>query len=402
MAQVGLAEVLGVKGKSIQWERPLFFFAALIIGQAVWWVLAPTWETSPETGTAIRLFQIRPAWLWLMVVLNHALLAALALAAFRFIRNTVIAVAAVVVTYSPLCALSYAFFLPRAFEHPLSIPWTSFMVDPAVRVCLFLGALALALCWLRPTWLALLVGAIAGLVAASAVFIVLALVHVQRDLAEEVGYFPFYLLEMALFAGVVWVGLWLSSDQPAETGAKPRLRKGYYVETSAVALGLPLLLSVAFVVLFMTKAWAIRDIIPSLILLGMAGLLLIYGGVVFWVLVYRMWAAIQDGHARTSPGPAVGLLFVPVYNVYWVFQVFPGFAKDFNAFASRHSLNAPRLSTGVFVAYAVLVVAAIVPWVEVFVSPVFCVVTLLMVSRICDAVNALPRTLPGAASSLAA
>src|SRR6266852_5492001 len=39
-------------------------------------------------------------------------------------------------------------------------------------------------------------------------------------------------------------------------------------------------------------------------------------------LWYRMWSAIQDGHARTTPGKAVGLMFVPLFNVYWMFVAF--------------------------------------------------------------------------------
>jgi hypothetical protein len=136
-----------------------------------------------------------------------------------------------------------------------------------------------------------------------------------------------------------------------------------------------------------------------MILLGVVTLLVVYGTVVVCVLLYRMWAAIQDGRARTSPGRAVGYLFIPFYNFYWVFQAFPGFATDYNAFVGRHSLDAPRLSSGLFVAYAVLVVAAAIPWVGAIFTPAIYVILLILVTRICDAVNALPRTLPAAAPS---
>src|SRR5688572_3268734 len=38
------------------------------------------------------------------------------------------------------------------------------------------------------------------------------------------------------------------------------------------------------------------------------------------VLLYKSWAAIRDGEARTSPAAAVGLSFVPFFNLYWIFQ----------------------------------------------------------------------------------
>jgi hypothetical protein len=154
-------------------------------------------------------------------------------------------------------------------------------------------------------------------------------------------------------------------------------------------------------ILFVARVWKVDDVIPGMILLGVVTLLLVYGAVVICVLLYRMWAAIQDGHARTSPGRAVGYLFIPFYNFYWVFQAFPGFAKDYNAFVARHSLNAPRLSSGLFVAYAVLVVGAAIPWVGAIFTPAIYVILMILVRRICDAVNALPRTLPAAASTLA-
>src|ERR1700681_1097261 len=46
-----------------------------------------------------------------------------------------------------------------------------------------------------------------------------------------------------------------------------------------------------------------------------AAIPLLFSGVVFSVLIYTMWAAIQDGHVRTTPGRAVGFLFIPIYSI---------------------------------------------------------------------------------------
>ena len=40
-------------------------------------------------------------------------------------------------------------------------------------------------------------------------------------------------------------------------------------------------------------------------------------------------ASIQDGYARTTPGLAVGLMFIPVFNIYWQFVALKGLAEDF-------------------------------------------------------------------------
>jgi len=90
-------------------------------------------------------------------------------------------------------------------------------------------------------------------------------------------------------------------------------------------------------------------------------LLVLYSGVIGFVLLYKVWAAIQDGHARTTPGKAVGYLFIPFFQLYWVFQAYWGYAKDYNSYITRHNISTSRLPEGLFLAYC------IVPFVYVFV-----------------------------------
>ena len=45
-------------------------------------------------------------------------------------------------------------------------------------------------------------------------------------------------------------------------------------------------------------------------------------------LHYRCWSAVPPGRARTTPGKAVGLLFIPFFNFYWFFESFAGLAED--------------------------------------------------------------------------
>lgn len=106
-------------------------------------------------------------------------------------------------------------------------------------------------------------------------------------------------------------------------------------------------------------------------------------------LVYRMWAAIQDGYARTTPNKAVALLFVPIVNFFWAFRALPGFAEDYNRFLVRHDVTARPLRVGLFHAYVVLCVASFIPLLGVFCTLVNVGVGLTMVAAICDAINAL-------------
>lgn len=64
-------------------------------------------------------------------------------------------------------------------------------------------------------------------------------------------------------------------------------------------------------------------------------------------LVHRMWSAVPTAQARTRPGWAVGLLFVPLFNLYWLFQAIAGFATDWNR--SRPAGDARRLPSAPFV-----------------------------------------------------
>jgi hypothetical protein len=65
-------------------------------------------------------------------------------------------------------------------------------------------------------------------------------------------------------------------------------------------------------------------------------------------LFYRAWKTIQDGHARTTPGKALGFSFIPVFNFYWIFVVMAGFASDFNDYLERHDLPGKPLPGWLF------------------------------------------------------
>jgi len=104
-------------------------------------------------------------------------------------------------------------------------------------------------------------------------------------------------------------------------------------------------------------------------LIAMGAGLGIYSTVVRFVLYYKMWAAIGDGHARTSPGKAVGLLLVPVLNIFWALYMFVGFVTDYNSFTKRHSIPRRRLSKGLFLQYALLWIFLDISFVALYILP---------------------------------
>lgn len=105
-------------------------------------------------------------------------------------------------------------------------------------------------------------------------------------------------------------------------------------------------------------------------------------------LVHRMWTAIQGGRARTTPGKAVGYLFVPFYNFYWVFQAFPGWAQDYNLTVREHGLAVPRMPEGLATTYCVLLIIGAIPYVGWALIPVDLAIMTVLISKFCDGINA--------------
>jgi hypothetical protein len=94
------------------------------------------------------------------------------------------------------------------------------------------------------------------------------------------------------------------------------------------------------------------------------GVSAIASGVLFFIIIYRCWQLIQDGYARTTPGKAVGFCFIPFFNFYWIFEAFPGLAKDTNAFVGRRNLPIQPLEEGLPTAYCILTLCNYIPYLD--------------------------------------
>ncbi len=122
-------------------------------------------------------------------------------------------------------------------------------------------------------------------------------------------------------------------------------------------------------------------------------LIVIVPAVAMAVLAYRMWSALPVRERSTSPGAAVGLLFVPLFNLYWVFRVYPGFARDFNRCAAARSDELYPISQSLFTAFAVLTLLGVVPFVGFLASLLNLFLVGFVIGTACDAVNQL-RSVP--------
>lgn len=85
-----------------------------------------------------------------------------------------------------------------------------------------------------------------------------------------------------------------------------------------------------------------------------ASWLTILSAVVAFILIYKMWAAIQGMGARTSAGKALGFMFIPLFNLYWAFEVYWGWTKDYNRIPEQDDVELPSMPEGIGLAVCVL------------------------------------------------
>jgi hypothetical protein len=92
-------------------------------------------------------------------------------------------------------------------------------------------------------------------------------------------------------------------------------------------------------------------------ILGMAGYLVTLLSVVpFYMTLFRAWKCLQPGGmARSTPGQAIGFMFIPFFNFYWIFMAIKGLATDWNRTVGTFEdlKAAPKFSEGVFLTFCI-------------------------------------------------
>ena len=109
----------------------------------------------------------------------------------------------------------------------------------------------------------------------------------------------------------------------------------------------------SFKTLWLWFAWLAALGLPlSAVIIGLP--LLMAATVISCILLYRFWHIIQGGAARTSPGKAVGLCFIPFFNVYWCYVAIVGLAEDVNGYCDQRNIEGPRVSERLALAWYML------------------------------------------------
>ncbi|MEO0414308.1 MAG: DUF4339 domain-containing protein [Verrucomicrobiota bacterium] len=79
--------------------------------------------------------------------------------------------------------------------------------------------------------------------------------------------------------------------------------------------------------------------------------------VMMLIYTYRMWAYINElPGIRTTPGKAVGFLFIPFFNIYWFFVAFYSWSTEYNRFLDESNQvgESNRVSEGLMLALNIL------------------------------------------------
>ncbi len=116
------------------------------------------------------------------------------------------------------------------------------------------------------------------------------------------------------------------------------------------------------------------------------------GGTVSLAWLGAVWARIPPSHARTTPLKAVAFLFVPLFNLYWVFRVIVGLARDLNR-ALEHldpeRAEFFRVSPRLALAICFVPLLVSVPFIGILAAPLSLFLTLKFTAHATDAANAL-------------
>ena len=92
------------------------------------------------------------------------------------------------------------------------------------------------------------------------------------------------------------------------------------------------------------------------------------GGVTFhFMLLYQFWKLIPKDIARTTPGKAVGLMFVPLFNFYWMFVTFKGLCEDMNKTLRQRGIQY-QVNEGLGFVFCILIIVYLISTIKPIIS----------------------------------
>ena len=350
---VSLAELIGSVGPKIQWTRWLILVLAMILSELVW--LVPQFLLHPSHLPPGFAAEIWTRSFFVDVVMGLAVLFCL-----RWIRSAVGALALATVAYA-VVMIPAGIALSAIFAPPSSV--FSFNVHELPEAVLrsltgilfFFAPLTFILPRIRPMWLGVGVGAVAGSVLATQAQILISLAQfagrgVPSGFGFEMSNLGYAFGSAVVFTAVFVGGLALVGFRPAESGLAPEPAKftGQAAEVQAAVnfRTLPRLLrgpgigSIVFGIIGIVVGAATLEDNGVNAILVLLGIFLTVEGV--WLLVSPSPAGmIVDGFAlialgvwnifvtisNASSGGPGGFAFLALFQIIWGFKSFARYRK---------------------------------------------------------------------------
>lgn len=130
-------------------------------------------------------------------------------------------------------------------------------------------------------------------------------------------------------------------------------------------------------------------------------IMMIIAWIYFVVLLYRVWKfAIVESRRHNlapsidSPGIAVGFLFIPFFNFYWIFKAYGSLPRNLNAIARAKNISAV-MSEGLGISLAILCLLSMIPFlgyilslVVLILAPIFISSSISMCKKLSEVSNA--------------
>jgi predicted RNA-binding Zn-ribbon protein involved in translation (DUF1610 family) len=132
---------------------------------------------------------------------------------------------------------------------------------------------------------------------------------------------------------------------------------------------------------------------PEIALVAIVGLIVaIVGGISNYILLYQLWKVVQDGRAQTTPGCAVGFLFIPCFNIYWQFVAIWGLAKELNRISREYHIGAPEANESLAMTECILFCCGIVPYIGALGTLAAFIISFIVMKNMCDVAAVIAET----------
>jgi hypothetical protein len=147
--------------------------------------------------------------------------------------------------------------------------------------------------------------------------------------------------------------------------------------------------AIAVTAYFLSHLLSVDDPVFGKVLYIISTCALLYITTLKLIFIYNMWQLLPSSEAKTTPTKAVLLLFVPLFNLGWIFRAISGFAKNYNHIITKENAKSDilpqRLFFGTSFLYFLTLLFILVPKLNIslfFISSVFFCLVIIRLGKV--------------------